>query len=390
MVRLWRPDSGTAAAELEDQFRALYDVTRDRSGRATAVWRRTLAELRARTLGSRRQWPDGGDLMLLKLCLSLFPVTDFRHQVLSPVKLLMSQWLVQCPVASVSDVAAGVGVVALFVDATAEAKRCVPEAVAFLHGVLALGASAKHARSALRHVPLPAFKALAASAVTADSLPAVFRGGLKAWCPADADAPVPKLPFAAFNASAGPGAATPAHHAAAVLGTVHRLLRCMLPVLTATDAAPQLLAPVVKAMGTVAVKSLHVKLQLQHLETHVALQQAVKRAVETRHHLELQDMALRLQPIKQFTPAFEMGFNPEVPEDAREAVRRLQRKVKREKKGAARDLKHEALVVARQTREKRLERDAERDAKYKEVVQFLEEQQRTGKEMEHHKRLAKR
>jgi hypothetical protein len=70
-----------------------------------------------------------------------------------------------------------------------------------------------------------------------------------------------------------------------------------------------------------------------------------------------------------------------VPWRALQQVQRLQRRVKRESKGAAREIHQDAVFLARAEREKFQKRQAERDAKFKEVVSFLEHQQATHKEM---------
>lgn len=52
-------------------------------------------------------WPSTRTLLLLRLWSLIFPPSDFRHAVMTPAMLLMSEYLLRCPVTSARDVAIG-------------------------------------------------------------------------------------------------------------------------------------------------------------------------------------------------------------------------------------------------------------------------------------------
>jgi hypothetical protein len=60
-----------------------------------------------RTTGGIICWPSTRTLLLLRLWSLIFPPSDFRHAVMTPAILLMSEYLLRCPVTSARDVAIG-------------------------------------------------------------------------------------------------------------------------------------------------------------------------------------------------------------------------------------------------------------------------------------------
>ncbi|CAI5984434.1 unnamed protein product [Closterium sp. NIES-64] len=81
-------------------------------------------------------WPTARTLLLLRLWALIFPSSDFRHPVMTPVSLLLGQFLSCCPVRSTKDVAAGLFISALLLNMVSQSRRFVPEALNFLHALL--------------------------------------------------------------------------------------------------------------------------------------------------------------------------------------------------------------------------------------------------------------
>lgn len=52
-------------------------------------------------------WPSSKTLCLLRLWSMIFPCSDFRHPVMTPVILLMCEYLMRCPIVSGRDIAIG-------------------------------------------------------------------------------------------------------------------------------------------------------------------------------------------------------------------------------------------------------------------------------------------
>jgi len=68
----------------------------------------------------------------------IFSVTAYRHGVVLPSLLYLTQTLVQCPIRNHGDLVTGVLIAGLVVEYTREAHRVSPEVLAFLAGVLRL------------------------------------------------------------------------------------------------------------------------------------------------------------------------------------------------------------------------------------------------------------
>lgn len=61
----------------------------------------------------RSQWPSTRVLLLLKLWVTLYPVSDRRHPVITPAAILVSAHLALCRLTSASDIARGLAAAAL-------------------------------------------------------------------------------------------------------------------------------------------------------------------------------------------------------------------------------------------------------------------------------------
>lgn len=83
-------------------------------------------------------WPSLGVLLLLKATSAIFPVTDKRHYVITPVNLFLGQILSQTPMMASSDVVMGIVCAGILLENGLEAKRVAPEALGFLAGVVRL------------------------------------------------------------------------------------------------------------------------------------------------------------------------------------------------------------------------------------------------------------
>jgi hypothetical protein len=120
-------------------------------------------------------WLSLGEVLQARLALSLFPATDFRHAILTPLQLLLGQCLTAAPLHNETDLARGLLHAGLALDLAAPSRRYVPELAGFLQSALCVlaGVSARHgepsAATAGGAVPtgvcLPTFYALAAAAV---------------------------------------------------------------------------------------------------------------------------------------------------------------------------------------------------------------------------------
>ena len=142
--------------QLDAITKTLFQMTQDSPDCAAAVWGRRFGIIQnahAKRLrdsefeldtddivddGDLSAWPTIGTLLLLRVVGHLFPVTDLRHTIVTPVLLFLGQMLSQTPVRSMYDLVVGTMCAGLLVEYTKGAKRFSPEATGFLAGVIRL------------------------------------------------------------------------------------------------------------------------------------------------------------------------------------------------------------------------------------------------------------
>lgn len=164
-------DGGTELGryqQLDAITKVLFQMTQDSPDCAAAVWGRRFGILigahAKRLRDSEFQqgededepsaWPSVGTILLLRLAGHLFPATDRRHSVMTPVVLFLGQLLSQTPVQSIFDLVVGTTCAGLLIEYTKEAHRVAPEAVGFLAGVIRLFAT-HSADAAMPRYPVP-------------------------------------------------------------------------------------------------------------------------------------------------------------------------------------------------------------------------------------------
>lgn len=81
-------------------------------------------------------WPGARQLLQLRLFSCLFPTSDKRHPVTSPLALLLGKYLMQCPVAAPYQAAVGLLLAGMALHNAAAAARFCPEVVIYLAAAL--------------------------------------------------------------------------------------------------------------------------------------------------------------------------------------------------------------------------------------------------------------
>jgi len=83
-----------------------------------------------------KTWPGLPELVFLRVLGVLWPTSDMRHAVVSPVRLLMGSYLALCKIRSLTDAASGLFLCTLFLQYENRSGRFVPEAINFLTDVI--------------------------------------------------------------------------------------------------------------------------------------------------------------------------------------------------------------------------------------------------------------
>ena len=300
-------------------------------------------------------------LLVPAVLTKIFPPSDFRHPVMTPLSLYLSSALMQTPLRTLRDVSAGLFRAALLIDMSKDTHRYNGEVLSFLTNVLALQGASEAATPAAaagndyyaflkkegRSNPLLsecipelpcADRAMLASGAGSDEPPSKKKR--KRAEAADASQ-APPLDFAASFCTADQTVAdSPAVRrqlAAAAYRLLVRAVACFGVCEEGTEHLQPALAPVLETLDAVA-PALHPALSVLDAQLRAALGKALEASVSGRFPLRLQ--AHRPIPLPLYEPKvtdFEEGE-----EDERRA---LKAQFRAEKKAAIRSLRQDAQFL---------------------------------------------
>lgn len=116
----------------------LYDLAKINPSETSQCFLDVLKEKQEEYRKKPRQYPQLDSLIFLKLVPVLFSASDFRHPVVSPALVFISQLLSRCQVRNRKDVTSGLFLVTTVLECVERSKRFLPAALNFLNGVLYL------------------------------------------------------------------------------------------------------------------------------------------------------------------------------------------------------------------------------------------------------------
>lgn len=368
-----------------------------------ALMERNLSKALSRGATKRevRTWPGAAELTLLRIAGLVWPTSDLNHTVATPLMLLEAHYLAHARIRSYADIASGLYLVSLIIqqqgavlDATThaqEARRMMPEALNFMQNVLMLlmPFDGKKQRQAARSccqryaVPMPDFEEdhsrhltlPPAGTATSRQRPDLFA-----------------LLAATENASPDKQKATD------LLGLALELLIELAELYKGTAAFIELFEPLrlVIELGSFSqrgassqkepISSLasQQKTTLSNLQAHLDESQRSRRPLRLHAH--------RAIPLASFIPKFDEGgkrsrygggsgaFDPDS-QRAEEA--KLRALVRKERKGALRELRRDAQFLAQHRAQEKRSEDDEYKRKMGKIVAGL------GEERGEEKRLQK-
>lgn len=132
----------------------LYDLSHINPADTTKCFLEVIKEKQSDFRGSK-QFPNLDTLVFLKIVSNLYSTSDFRHSIASPCVIFISQILTHSRVSTRSDISSGLFLVTVLLEYTQLSKRFLPAALNFLAGVLYL---AIRKRSVHRIKVVPPFK----------------------------------------------------------------------------------------------------------------------------------------------------------------------------------------------------------------------------------------
>ncbi|KAL4639817.1 hypothetical protein ACB092_03G245500 [Castanea dentata] len=307
-------------------------------------------------------WPSSKTLFLLRLWSMIFPCSDFRHVVMTPAILLMCEYLMRCPIVSGRDSAIGSFLCSMLLSVTRQSQKFCPEAIMFLQTLLMAATDKKPVScqdSQFNH--LTELKALRPLLCIRNCVDEISPLNFIMIMDMPEDSPF----FSSDN------------FRASVLLTMIDTLQGYVNIYEGFSSFPEMFLPISMLLLEVAQQE-NLPHVLQDKFKNVA--QLIKTKVDEHHKLR-RPLLMRKQkpvPIKMLNPKFEENFvkgRDYDPDRERAEKRKLQKQVKREAKGAARELRKDTFFLLEVKEKERALREKERAEKYGKALAFLQEQE---------------
>ncbi|CAI8594698.1 unnamed protein product [Vicia faba] len=311
-------------------------------------------------------WPSSKTLCLFRLWSMIFPCSDFRHPVMTPVVLLMCEYLMRCPITSGRDIAIGSFLCSMLLSVFKQSQKFCPEAIIFIQTLLLATTESKHIScedSQLYHLmELKDLKPLVCINESVDKINA-----LNFFKLIDMPEDSPFFTTDDFRVS--------------VLVTVVETLQGYINAYKDLSSFPEIFLPILKLLLEMA----------EQKNMPNALRDKVKDVAELiklkadEHHATRRPLQMRKQkpvPIRLLNPKFEENYIKGVDYDydhQRAVLKKLNRQVKRERKGAARELRKDNYFLLDVKEKERSLQEKARAEKYGRAKAFLQEQEHAFK-----------
>ncbi|XP_078071316.1 nucleolar protein 14 [Mustelus asterias] len=319
----------------------------------------------------RSTFPGLEKLLYLKITAALFPTSDFRHAVVTPALVHMSQMVTKCSVTSLRDVAAGLFVCCLFLDYVSLSKRFIPEVINFLLGILHMAVPNK---GTLGYTLVPPFKPTGKSS---ELLVVKDKKAVESW-------EMKPLPISKIQGVELRDKLQTEHFRFSCIALCFHLCKRCSSLYRSLPAFQEIICPL-EIILTSHLPVNDYPAQLQELY-HEVLREMQDRLTCYR---PLEFEKKKPVPLKLFTPKVvevsDYGRKRGGTRQERERMR-LVHKHKREFKGAVREIRKDAQFLARQKFSDMMEGDAERKRRVKMLFHNLATQEGEWKAMKRKKR----
>ncbi|XP_006651582.1 nucleolar protein 14 [Oryza brachyantha] len=312
-------------------------------------------------------WPSLKTSLLLRLWSLIFPCSDFRHVVATPMLLLMCEYLMRCPIQSGRDAAVGSFLCSMVLVATKESKKFCPEAIVFLQSLLvtSLGGNlGPHLRKQINDQFLE-LKTMKPWLHIHEKVHEVNTVNILEVMSMDSDDPY----LASDKFKAG------------LLLAVAECLRGFVIIHEELCSFPEIFLPISCLMKEIMDKS-----DLPGLVQdifHEVIELIKNRSDEVHASREpLQMRKQKPEPIRQLNPKFEENYIKGLdydPDRERAQMKKLKKRLKSEKKGAVRELRKDNYFLSAVKEKDRMKQEQERAEKYGKAMAFLQEQENAFK-----------
>jgi len=332
-----------------------------------------------------KTWPRLSELSFLRMCGLLWPTSDRWHAVTAPMSLLAAQYLAHARIRSCQDIASALYLCSLISSAQMESKRLVPEALNSLfsisaillplhHGKAQRGMSAVKALAEEFGIPTPDVEVAHTAHLTINS-DAVSSPKLRltAVFPHASDSPSLRVDLLRMCVS--------------LQGVFARLY-------SASPGFVEMFTPMVFLLeiGLAGLRDVAPSVVPHVQESIVEMRSMLETAFGGRRALRLQ--AHRALSITSYAPKFEQqAFDPKRatdPDTERAYASKMRALVKKERKGAIRELRKDAQFIAEEREQRRIEEDVAYKKKIDKIVGGIQEERSEQKQLERAKSLLKK
>ena len=331
-----------------------------------------------------RTWPRLAELAFLRMCILLWPTSDKWHAVATPMHLLMAQYLAHARIRSLRDMASGLYLCSLVSSAQRESRRIVPEALNALFNIAAMllplhHGKSMHGRSPVKAlaeefgIPTPDFEAPHTLPFTIQS-DAVPREKMSLLCV--------------------DSCSLSTQHQADLLHMCAQLVQSLAHLYQPSPAYVELFTPLLFLLeiGEAGLQDVAPSLvPCVHTAT-TNIRNLLERAYTTRRALRLQ--AHRALSIASYAPKFDQqSFDPSRatdPDTERAQAAKLRAMLKKERKGAIRELRKDAQFLAEERDQRRVAEDAAYKKKMDKIVGGIQEERSEQKQLDRAKALIKK
>ncbi|KAG6616381.1 Nucleolar protein [Phytophthora cinnamomi] len=344
--------------DLDSLARNMYTLAQQMGDTAGVVVRELLAQLfkRLHKRASTSAWPTLPELLLFKALTSIFPTSDLRHNVVSPMETLLGESLARGAVSSPQEATQALFAASLSLDMTRSKERFMPEVVTFLTRILRAfvtsGADEEHDNC----------KSSSVHWLRRDLLGWVAGHSEEKKMPA-----LPRLSLAGSSSCSG----------AQVLSSLLALLDAASAQYASLPSFDELFYPLYLLLHALVSQLEDSKVS----EVNAVISKLHKRLEScwgARRPLRLQSFAPTTLPT--FAPLFDENYtvrkDKTAPKDTAQ-LKQLQRQVKRARKGAARELRRDAEFIHREKQKEEEARLAAKEEKQREIRRWMEEQNAT-------------
>ncbi|XP_057721840.1 uncharacterized protein LOC130935927 [Arachis stenosperma] len=310
-------------------------------------------------------WPSTKTLFLLRLWSMIFPCSDFRHPVMTPAILLMCEYLMRCRIVSGQDIAIGSFLCSMLLSVFRQSRKFCPEAIMFLQAALIAAAESNisHADSqAYQLMELKALKPVLCICETVNEISPLNFFHIM-------DMPEDSSIYSSDN------------FRASVLVAVIETLQGYVEVYEGLSSFPEIFLPILRILFEISEQKNMPNALTEKIKDVTEL---IKANID-KHHTLRRPLQMRKQkpvPIKLLNPKFEENYvkgRDYDPDRERAEMRKLKRQLKREAKGAARELRKDNYFLLEVKDKERSLQEKERTEKYGRAKAFLQEQEHAFK-----------